>query len=75
MLPHMNLLGFFHTEKPKKFCFEQPNNQKTKQKSFSGLRQFSIFFHENFMDWSLGQWNKFMPRSLMWLTLYGCQVV
>ena len=31
------------------FFFEQPNNQKTKQKSFSGLRQFSIFFCENFM--------------------------
>ena len=56
----MNLLGFFHTEKPKKNFFEQPNHQKpktkkTKQKSFSGLGQFSIFFHENFMDWSLGK--------------------
>ena len=28
----MNLLGFFHTEKPKKNFFEQPNNQKPKTK-------------------------------------------
>ena len=51
----MNLLGVFHSEKTKAKNFEQPNNQKlkTKQKSFSGLRQFSIFFRENFRDWSL----------------------
>ena len=30
MLPHMNLLGFLHTEKLKKFFFDQPNNQKPK---------------------------------------------
>jgi hypothetical protein len=30
MLAHMNLLGFFHTEKPKKKFFELPNNQKPK---------------------------------------------
>ena len=28
MLPHMNLLGFFHTEKPKKKIFEQPKTPK-----------------------------------------------
>jgi hypothetical protein len=45
----------FIEKKQNKKNFEQPNNQKlkTKQKSFSGLRQFSIFFHENFWDWSL----------------------
>ena len=32
MLPRMNLLGFFHTEKPKKNFFKQPNNQKPKTK-------------------------------------------
>ena len=71
MLPHMNLLGFFHTEKPKKkFFLNNPitKNQKTKQKSFSGLRQFSIFFHENFMDW-------LMQRALVWLNLYGHEAV
>ena len=26
MLPHMNLLGFFHTKKQKNIFFEQPNN-------------------------------------------------
>ena len=30
MLPHMNFLGFFHTEKQKTNFFEQPNNQKPK---------------------------------------------
>ena len=35
MLPHMKLLGFFHTEKPKKKFFEQPNNQKPKTKKLS----------------------------------------
>ena len=35
MLPHMNLLGFFHTEKPKKKFFEQPNNQKPKTKKLN----------------------------------------
>ena len=35
MLPHMNLLGFFHTEKQKKIFFEQPNNQKPKTKKLN----------------------------------------
>ena len=48
MLPHVNLLGFLHTENQKKIFLINPitKNQKTKQKSFSGLRQFSILFHE-----------------------------
>ena len=37
MLPHMNLLGFFHTEKPKKNFFEQPNNQKPKTKKLNKI--------------------------------------
>ena len=35
MLPHMNLLGFFHTKKQKKNFFEQPNNQKPKTKKLN----------------------------------------
>ena len=50
---------FFAYGKTPQIFFDQPNNQKpktkkTKQKSFSGLRQFSMIFHKNFMDWSLG---------------------
>ena len=48
---------FLHTEKPKKnifFIYPITKNQKTKQKACSGLRQFLIFFYENFTDWSLG---------------------
>ena len=30
LLPHMNLLGFFHKEKPQKNFFDQPNYQKPK---------------------------------------------
>ena len=53
MLPHMKLLGFFHTEKPKKIFFEQPNNQKPKTKKLnkshfrasSILNIFSLKFH------------------------------
>ena len=76
----MNLLGVFHWEKTKKYIFEQPNTQKlkklkTKQKSFSGLRQFSIFFHENFWDWSLDEYDWLMQRALMWLNLYDCEAV
>ena len=35
MLPHMNLLGFFHTEKLKKKIYEQPKNQKPKTKNLN----------------------------------------
>ena len=49
MLPHMKLLGFFHTEKPKKNFFEQPNNQKPKTKKlnkshFQGFVNSQYFF-------------------------------
>ena len=51
----MKAFGVFIEKKQKQIFFEQPNNQKlkTKQKSFSGLPQFSIFFRQNFCDWSL----------------------
>ena len=32
---HMNLLGFLHTEKPKKKFFDPPNNQKPKTKKLN----------------------------------------
>ena len=49
MLPHKKLLGFFHTEKPKKIFFEQPNNQipKTKKQNknhFQGFVNSQYFF-------------------------------
>ena len=49
MLPHMNLLGFFHTEKQKQNFFEQPNNQKQKTKKlnkshFQGFANSQYFF-------------------------------
>ena len=59
MIPHMKAFILFIDKKQKKIFFEKPNNQKQKNKkqnkmSFFQLRQFSIFFHEIFMDWSLG---------------------
>ena len=39
------------------------------------IHQFSIFFHQNFRDWSLGEYDKLIPRALMWLNLYGRQAV
>ena len=38
--------------KNKTFFFEKPNNQKQKQNVIFQLCQFSIFFDQNFMDWS-----------------------
>ena len=54
--------GCWHHCVSTNFCvFEKPNNQKQKQKTKQNvifqLRQFSIFFDQNFMDWSLGQQN------------------
>ena len=54
----MNLLGFFHTEKPKKKFFEQPNNQKPKTKKlnkshFQGFVNSQYFFME--ISW-IGPW-------------------
>ena len=44
------------------FHWEKPNNQKQKQQKsvIFQLRQFTIFFHENFRDWFLGELDKFM---------------
>ena len=58
MLPHMKLLGFFHTEKPKKIFFEQPNNQKPKTKKlnkshFQGFVNSQYFFMK--ISW-IGPW-------------------
>ena len=58
MLPHMNLLGFFHTEKQKKIFFEQPNNQKPKTKKlnkshFQGFVNSQYFFMK--ISW-IGPW-------------------
>ena len=50
MLPHMNLLGFFHTEKQKKNFFEQPNNQKpkTKKPRKAGFKFYSMIYKLNY---------------------------
>ena len=58
MLPHMNLLGVLHTEKPKKFFFDQPNNQKPKIKKlnkshFQGFVNSQYFFMK--ISW-IGPW-------------------
>ena len=39
------------------------------------LLPFSIFFRENFRDWFLGEYDKLMQRTSMWLNLYGRQAV
>jgi len=54
----MKLLGFFHTEKPKKKFFEQPNNQKPKTKKlnkshFQGFVNSQYFFMK--ISW-IGPW-------------------
>ena len=48
--------GFCHWKKPKPKFFLKKKNSKwpTKKKLIFQLRQFSIFFVDNFMDWSLG---------------------
>ena len=69
MLPHMYLLVFFHTEKPKKFFFEQPNNQNPKTKNlnkshFQGFANSQYFFVKISgigpwmcrIDWCEGHW-------------------
>ena len=53
----MNLLGFLHTEKPKKNFFDQPNNQKPKIKKlnksyFQGFANSQYFFVKNFGAYS-----------------------
>jgi len=61
----MKLLGFFHTEKPKKKFSEQPNNQKPKTKKlnkshFQGFVNSQYFFMkfswknvENWRSWKM----------------------
>ena len=47
----------------------------TQKKRGFQLRQFSIFFPEDFRDWFLCEQDKLMGRALMWLNLYGCHAV
>jgi hypothetical protein len=69
--------GDFNGEKAKIFFLEKPNyqKQKTKQNVIFQLRQFSIFFRENFTDWSLGKQDWLMQRASMWLNLCGRKAV
>ena len=56
MIPHINGLGFSLIWSKKKFKMADLENSKwpPQKNLIFQLRQFSIFFHENFMDWSLG---------------------
>jgi hypothetical protein len=52
----MKAFGLFIEKKTKtKIFLDNPitKNQNLNKRSFSGLRQYSIFFGENFWDWSL----------------------
>ena len=48
------LLVFIEMKQKKKILEKKIQNGRLKKKLIFQLRQFSIFFHENFMDWSLG---------------------
>jgi hypothetical protein len=53
----MNHLGFLHTEKPRNFFFDQPNNQKPKTKKlnkshFQGFVNSQYFFLK--ISWIVG---------------------
>jgi hypothetical protein len=52
----MKAFGLFNKMKQNFFFFFEKINSKwpPKKKVIFQLRQFSIFFCENFMDWSLG---------------------
>ena len=56
MIPHMKAKVFSLEKNETIFFFFEKKNSKwpTQKKLIFQLRQFSIFFHENFMDWSLG---------------------
>ena len=56
MIPHMKPKVFFIRKKQNKKIFFEKKNPKwpTQKKVIFQNRQFSIFFSENFMDWSLG---------------------
>ncbi len=57
MIPHMKAFGLFNKMKQTNKKIPEKNNSKwpPKKKVIFQLRQFSIFFCENFMDWSFGQ--------------------
>ena len=50
----MKAFGLFNKMKQKKIFKKKNQNGRLKKKAIFQLRQFSIFFCENFMDWSLG---------------------
>ena len=56
MIPHIKGLDFSKRWSKKKFKMADLENSKwpPQKNLILQLRQFSIFFHENFMDWSLG---------------------
>ena len=56
MIPHLKGLDFSQRWSKKKFKMADLENLKwpPQKNLIFQLRQFSIFFHENFMDWSLG---------------------
>ena len=56
MIPHMKGLRFSLEWSKKKFKMADSKNSKwpPQENLVFQLRQFSIFFHENPMDWSLG---------------------
>ena len=56
MMPHIKGLDFSQRWRKKKFKMADLENSKwpPQKNLIFQLRQFSIFFHENFMDWSLG---------------------
>ena len=51
----MNRLLVFIEMKQKCLFFEKKSKWLTQKNLIFQLRQFSIFFLENFMDWSLGK--------------------
>ena len=48
------LLVFIEMKQKKIFSWKKNSKWPTQKNLIFQLRQFSIFFHENFMDWSLG---------------------
>jgi hypothetical protein len=56
MIPRINGLGFSLILSKKKFKMADLENSKwpPEKNLIFQLRQFSIFFHEIFMEWSLG---------------------
>ena len=55
MIPHLKASGLLNKMKQKKRKSEKKKSKwPPKKKVIFQLRQFSIFFCENVMDWSLG---------------------